>query len=212
MVSMQVAQGNGLVDLLQNGSFSTNTTTLGGTDENGPYIWSNDSAGTATTSQAGPTTTFNFNCWGCIFKYNAGANRQYVWGFGAGGNTGFWQNSSTINFVVNNGVLATFTIIPGHTYFAFTNNGRATSGLIRTCTLVDLTTGRVYQAFVAAAVNLIVNPIQGLTISVGVANNRLYAAYAGGSVLVNGFVPAPMFYSVDMIMAGLANPWALWYG
>jgi hypothetical protein len=207
-----VAQSNGMYDLVS-GLFSTNTTTLGGTDENGPYCYSNDSAGTATISQTGPTTSFQFTCWGIIFKYLGSGNRQYIWGFGPSGNTGFWQNAANATFLINNGTIIAFAgMLTGHTYFACQTNSVGTASENRTSTLVELTTGRIWQYAAASTGNLVVNPIQSFTVSIGVSPNRLYAAFATGSVLIPPAVnPASTFWSVDQILGGIMNPWSLWY-
>lgn len=210
IVYAAVAQGNCLVDLVS-GQQGTNTTTLGGVDQNGPYVWSNDSAGTATITMTGPATSFNFQCWGAIFQLR-GTNRQFIWNFNATA-SGFFTINNTIYFYVAGGSQASFAVPAGHTYFCFQNNAVGTASQTRTFVCVDLTTGQVYMAQGASVDNFVISPIKALVVEVGtVCTNRLYAAFACGSVLVPPAVcPPATFYSIDQIMAGLKDPWGLWY-
>lgn len=198
-----------LVDLLS-GAIGTNTTTLGGVDKNGPYVWSNDSAGTAAISMSGPATSFNFTCWGIIFQLN-GTNRQYIWAVST--NTGFWSNGLNINFELSNGSQASFNGIAGHTYFLFMNNAPGTASQQRTMVGVDLDTGKVFMFQNLSSGNVVLNPISALEVSSGVCTNRLYASFCCGSSLVPPAVTPPAtFYSIDQIMGGIKDPWGLWYG
>jgi hypothetical protein len=207
-VAAFVAQGAGLRDLVT-GVYGTNTTTLGGTDENGPYVYSADSAGTAAITIPGPVVGFQFGCWGCIFKLSL-IGRQYVFAVVSG--SGFLTNGANVSFNVNNGTVVNFVGIPGNTYFAFMNNAVGTAGLNRTCVLVDLTTGKTFMFTGASTIQLAFNPMLALVVNSAISNNRLYAAFACGSTLVPPAVnPAPTYYSIDQIMAGLSDPWALWY-
>lgn len=205
-----VAQGKGMRDLVT-GAYAGGSTTLSGADENGPYVWSNDGAGTATCSFATPTTTFEFGAWGCIFKLAPGAGRQYV--FAYAGNSGVFINGATITFQITGGALANFNGIAGHTYFGLQNNATGTASKQRTSLLVDLTTGQVSPTLTASTGNVIVSPVAGLvTASTFVGNCRLYAMFASGSVLTPPAVnPAACFFSIDQFMSGVKDPWGLWY-
>lgn len=205
-----VAQGKSLVDLVT-GQVATNTTTLSGFDENGPYIWSNDAAGTATVTLTAPSTTFNFVTWGCIFKIVSNSGRGYV--YTPASTTGIFIINSTVEFVLNNGAYGSFQVTPGHTYFAFSNNSVATASQRRTAVLVDLSNGQVFISTSASSANIILNPQALVPYSTSISTARLYASFASGSVLVPPAVqPASCFYSIDQIMSGLSNPWNLWYG
>lgn len=206
-----VARNGGLLDMLT-GTFATNTTTLGGVDENGHYIWSNDTAGTATVSMTplNSSTSFQFWNWGCIFKFIA-TNRQYIWAVDSPP-SGIWTNAGNITFLLVNGTVVAFPGIQGHTYFALYCNSVGTANQSRTCVLVDMTTGQVSMFTQPSLDNITVNVVNALQVSSGVCANRLYASFFCGSVLVPPAVtPAATFYSIDQIMAGISNPWSLWY-
>jgi hypothetical protein len=213
IVHLSVARGAALVDLLT-GAVGTNTTTLGGVDSNGPYIWSNDNAGTATISM--PTSAGgaanNFNTFGAIFQLR-GTNRQIVWGI-SNPLCGFFNINASLNFNVAGGTVATFNCQPGHTYFGVQTNAVATASQQRISALLDLTTGQVFWAQTASANNLVMTPAQALVVETGtICTNRLYAAFACSTALVPPAVnPAATFYSIDQIMAGFRDPWGLWYG
>jgi hypothetical protein len=206
-----VARGKGMLDLVT-GVFAGGTTTLTGNDESGPYVYSNDNAGTAECTFPVVATAFQFLTWGCIFKLAPGSMRGYC--FTADVNTGLFVSAQTINFLLGNATWAAFTGVAGHAYFAFANSATGSAGGTRTATLVDLNTGQVFQTRVAVTGgNSPINPVAALVpYSTFVIATRVYAMFASGSTLAPPAVqPAATFYSLDMIMGGLSNPWALWY-
>jgi hypothetical protein len=208
-VATLVSIPGGMKDLVT-GAIVTNTTTLYGVDRNAPYIWSNDSAGTATCSFTVTAVSQNWYNWGCIFMLG-GTGRQYV--AGCSGNTGLFTNGLSISFVAAGGTIVSFTGVAGHIYFAFLCNAVGTAAMNRTCTLVDLTTGQVFQSITASSGNLVINPVFGLGTSGAFTGNcRLYAHFFDGSILSPPAVnPYAHFLSIDKIMAGIADPWGLWY-
>ena len=210
-VSAAVVQGKSLVDLVT-GQIATNTTTISGFDENGPYIWSNDAAGTATITLTAPATSFQFITWGCIFKVIGLGGRGYVYS-AATGNTGIFVINSTIEFTISGGVIASFPATAGHTYFAFANNAVATASKSRTMVLVDLTTGQVFTSVSTSSINVVLTPQALVPYGTFTNSTRLYSSFASGSSLTPPAVqPAACFYSIDQIISGLSNPWSLWYG
>jgi hypothetical protein len=209
MICAAVAVSGGMHDLITETTV-TNTTTLTGNDHNGQYIWSNDLAGTATINFPQAAVSAQFNCWGSIFRC-MGTGRQYL--NGTTTNTAFFTNGSVFSFDIAGGTELSITLVNGHTYFAFQNNAVGTASQNRTMILVSLTTGQVWTQSQASTGNITPNPTFGLGVAGAFTGNwRLYAMFWTASVLVPSAVqPAATFYSVDQQMAGLANPWSLWY-
>jgi hypothetical protein len=211
MVAAHVASGLGLRDLVT-GAYGTNTGVVTGFDENGNYCMSPTSDGTGTINMTGPTTSYQYATWGCIFKMADGGGRQYVWCFGSP-QTGLFINGLNISFNIQGGTIVNFVGKAGHTYFAIQTNAVGTAALNRTCALLDMTTGQVFIYQGASTVNLVLNPFSAFVVVIStVCKNRLYAGFATGTVLVPPAVtPSPTFYSMDQIMAALQDPWGLWY-
>ena len=212
MQNASVAQGAGMIDLVT-GVYAAGTTTLMGNDENGPYVWSNDGAGTAACTWSSSGATVHYVTWGCIFKLTTGSGRGYPWNYA--GNSGVFLNGLVINFNITGGTIGTgITGIAGHTYFAFCNNATGGANLTRTNVLIDLTTGQVSQTRTPSTGNVVVNPITGIGLAGAFnSNTRLYAGFMMSTALVPPIVqPSPTFYSADQINAGIADPWGLWYG
>jgi hypothetical protein len=205
-----VAQAGGVTDLLT-GNKAVGTTTLSGTDENGHYVWSNDGAGTATCSFAGLAINYEFQTFGCIFKL-IGTSLGWIFTVQTS-NTGFVCNGLAIDFELSNTNDLSLTGQAGHTYFVFMTNCVATAALQRFMVLLDLVTGQRWVVRQTGAGNVVFQPITALTIfSSDVCHNRFYAGFACGSVLIPPAVnPAATFYSIDQIMAGMSDPWSLWY-
>ena len=209
IIAAVVPNGKTLVDLVT-GQVASGTTTQCGTDNNGPYIYSNDTVGTSACSFPGNSSTFQFITLGCIFKILNASGRSYPW---ETSNTGWFLVGQTMETVVNNGNWFSVTLTLGHTYFSFVNNSVGTASGTKTVVYVDLDTGQVFMARAASTGNVVTSPVIALNpYSNYLSTIRLYAAFVTGSILIPPAVqPAAMFGSIDQIMAGLANPWSLWY-
>ena len=208
--SATVAQGAGIRDLVT-GASAGGSTTLSGVDEGGPYVWSNDAAGTAICALTPASVSYSFFAWGCIFKLMPGTI-QYHYIYQA--QSGVLVNGTSIDFYLANGNIIGFTGAYGHIYFACQNQSVATATLIRTCTLVDLNTGRIFQELGASSGAITSSTIAALTnYSTDVNNTRFYCGFAMGSTTVPPAVnPAPPFWSADQILAGARDPWSFWHG
>lgn len=209
-----VARGKGIFDLVS-GTFNGGVNTLGGSDENGPFVYtlSTDTGGSGQCSFS-PTgaTNFSFISWGVIFKLPAGGGRG--WPIALNTNTGLWLVGQSLAYELSNGNYWTPVGIAGHTYFAFANNAVGSAVLQKTAVLFDMTTGQVQTNRSASAGNINASPIS-INGPAGTFQGpqRTYCAFATASALVPPAVqPAPCFYSIDQIMAGVKDPWGLWYG
>ena len=201
-----------MIDLVT-GAFQGGTTTLAGTDENGPYVYSNDSAGTGAVSFPVLAGSMGWHTWGVIFKLAAGSGRGYAISLAA--NTGIAIFSQSINFYIGGGGWGTaVTGIAGHTYFAFTNNAVGTASLTKTGILIDLVNGQTWVMRASATGNFGITPIAACSLlGTFIINTRVYAIFASASAgpVPPALQPAPTFYSIDQIMNAIKDPWGLWY-
>lgn len=203
----------GMTDLIT-GLSAFGTTTLSAVDENGPSIWSNDAAGTATVKfLTANVTTYNFLSWGSIFKYvPGGSGRIYLTGFGT--NSGWFINGATLSFQVVGGTNASVALLPGHTYFAMQTNAVGTAAASRFSCIVDLDTGIVQIFRSASSANLAATNTFALQPAAAFTQtSRVYAMFLSAAVLIPPAVQpaAGCFYSTDQVMAALSDPWGLWY-
>jgi hypothetical protein len=208
-----VAGQGGFVDLLTN-TFATNTAVTYGVDENGPYVYNNAGTSSGTITFPGINSSANFTHMGCIFKHMGGGNRGYI--LCINGNTGWFLNGSTVDFLITNGTVASFVGVPGHTYYCIQTDGPATSGLPRMVFAYDMTTGIVVSVQgVTVAGNIPNTPITLCAPSIGTTTHRVYAGFSGGSVGAPFNSPwyqiPPIFFSVPQVLSTLQNPWSLWY-
>lgn len=209
-----VAQGKGVLDLVTN-VWSGGSATLSGSDANGPYVYTTDTSGSGlgACSFAGISTNpLEFVTFGCILWLAPGAGRGYPLAL-ITPNTAIWIVGQAIEFVQSGGNAGSFTGIAGHTYLFVVRNAVGTASQQRYLYLLDLNTGIVQFTSSTSSGNFTLGPVVALSNTTTFQSlSRFYCGFATGSVLVPPAVqPAATFYSIDQFMAGLADPWGLWY-